>query len=538
MSGNELERRLAPMDAFFLFGESDEAPMTVGCVAVFDGKIPFRKFVRSIDSRLHLIPRYRQKVVAAPLNIGMPTWEYDPDFDIENHIHEIRLDKPGTEAQFYEKAEGLFEGKLDMERPLWEIYVVQGLEGGVSGLVARVHHAMIDGIAGVGLMMIMFDTVSDPPKIRKKPYRPEPIPDRATLLQDALWDNAIEGVKHWTKFQKSLNRYAKGRSDTQVLDSLKEFGRVFTDLLRPTQRYFFNKVFSGKRRFAFSQYSFSEARAIRRICPGSKLNDVVLTILGGAMGRYLESHDQPTRGMHLQVLVPVNVREDKDDGALGNQITFLPVAVPLDIANPVARLKRVTEITAKLKENRVADSVNLLFNLLQGTPPFLQKLALNAAAAPRAQGLLDMLPQVPPANLICTNVPGPQIPLYTVGRRMVKYHPLLPLALEMGISCGVTSYDQTLYFSFIADGNCAPDIANLRDFHDEEFERLRDAAAVSEREYVTFRSSGAVENGRAKNGHSQNGHARNGHAANGSVKKPASRKRPTRTKKDPSIPTS
>ena len=250
MSGNELERRLAPMDAFFLFGESDEAPMTMGCVAVFDGKIPFRKFVRSIDSRLHLIPRYRQKVVAAPLNIGMPTWEYDPDFDIENHIHEITLDKPGTEAQFHEMAEGLFEGKLDMERPLWEIYIVQGLEGGVSGLVARVHHAMIDGIAGVGLMMIIFDAVPDPPKIRKKPYRPGPIPDRATLLQDALWDSAIEGVKHWTKFQKSLNRYAKGRSDTQVLNSLKEFGRVFTDLLRPTQRYFFNKVFSGKHRFS------------------------------------------------------------------------------------------------------------------------------------------------------------------------------------------------------------------------------------------------------------------------------------------------
>ena len=537
MSGNELERRLAPMDAFFLFSESEEAPMTVGCVAEFDGKIPFRKFVRSIDSRLHLIPRYRQKIVDAPFNIGMPTWEYDPDFDIENHIHEITLDRPGTEAQFHEKAERLFEGKLNMERPLWEIYVIQGLEGGRSGLVARVHHAMIDGVAGVELMLVMFDAVPDPPKIRKEPFNPDPIPDRATLLQDALWDNAIEGVKHWTKFQKNLSNFAKGRSDAQIMDSLKEFGRVFTDLLRPTQRYFFNKVFSGKRRFAFTQYSFSEARAIRRICPGSKLNDVVLTILAGAMGQYLESHDQPTSGMHLQVVVPVNVREEQDDGALGNRITFLPVSVPLDITNPVARLKRITEITASLKENRVADSVNLLFNLLQGTPAPLQKLALNAAAASRAQGLLDLLPQVPPANLICTNVPGPQIPLYTVGRRMVKYHSLLPLALEMGISCGVTSYDQTLFFSFIADGNCAPDIMKLRDFHDTEFARLRDAAAVSEREYLTLRSSGPLENGKAQNGQTRNGHTKNGHATNGSAKKPASRKRPTRAKVDTSIPT-
>ena len=497
------------MDALFLYAESEEAPMTVGCVAVFEGRVPLRRFINMIESKLHFIPRYRQKVVPAPFNAGLPTWEYDPDFDIDDHIHLKRLKKPGTEEQLYELSEKIFQGKLEMDKPLWEIHIVHGLEGGKSALIVRAHHSMIDGIAGIGLMLVIFDAEPDPPKVRKEPYNPEPIPERSALLYDALWDNAIEGVKHWATFQRSINLFGKGKTEKQVVDSVKEFGKVFLDLLMPSQRFFFNKAFSGKRKFAFSECSFSEARAIRHACAGSTVNDIALCVLGGAMTRYLHVHGQSTEGLSLQVIVPVNIREEVDDGAMGNRITFLPVKVPLDVSDPLKRLKAVTETTRNLKESRVADSVNLLFNLLQGTPPALQKIVLNTLAAPQMQGVMGLVPQMPPGNLICTNVPGPQIPLYTVGRRMLKYYPLLPITLEMGISCGITSYDQKLYFTFMADGNCARDIHVLRDFHLDEFEALREAAAVDERQYVQIKTS--MEPGR-----------------NGPSKKPVSRRGPER----------
>lgn len=499
MAENELRRRLNPMDAFFIFGESEESPMTVGCVALFEGKMNFRKFVRSIDSRLHMIPRYRQRVVEAPFNIGMPTWEDDPDFDIANHIFDVKLDKPGSVEQLNELSEEVFDGMLDMEKPLWEIYIVKGMRGDRTGLIAKVHHAMVDGVAGIGLMHVMFDAVPDPPKIRKRKFNPEPIPDRSSLIYDAIWDNAIDGVEHWTNFQHSLNEYGRGRSANEVVDSLKEFGTLFADLLKPTDRFHFNNQFSGRRKFAFSEELFSEARAIRA-ASGGTLNDVVLATLAGAASRYVALHGQPTSGATLRVLCPVNIRSEHEGAAMGNRISFLPVNVPLDIDDPVQRLQVITAITSDLKKKRVPDAVALLFNFLQGSPPILQKLGLSALASKPMQSVLNFVPQIPPANLICTNVPGPQIPLYAVGHRMLWYFPLLPIVLEMGISCGITSYDQKLFFTFMADGNCAPDIHILRNYHHEAFEELRKAACVDVKEYVVLGPPVSVNgsaNGRA-----------------------------------------
>lgn len=499
MAQDDLRRRLNPMDAFFIFGESEESPMTVGSIALFEGDMSFRKFVRSIDSRLHLIPRYRQRVVEAPFHVGMPTWEDDPDFDIENHIFEVTLDKPGSIEQLNELGEEIFDGMLDMDKPLWEIYIVKGLQGDRTGLIAKVHHAMVDGVAGIALMTIMFDAVPNPPKVRKRKFTPEPIPDRSALLYDALWDSAIDGVEHWTRFQHSLNEYGRGRSSGEVVDSLKEFGSLFADLLKPSERFMFNKPFSGKRMFAFSEELFSEARAIRAACGGT-LNDVALTVLAGATGRYVALHGQSVSGATLQVLCPVNIRLEHESADMGNRISFLPVKVPLDIKDPVERLKVITAITRDLKAKRVPDAVALLFNFLQGSPPLLQKIGLSTLASKPMQSMLDFVPQIPPANLIFTNVPGPQIPLYAVGHRMLWYYPLLPIVLEMGISCGMTSYDQKLFFTFMADANCAPDIHVLRNYHHEAFEELRKAACVEPREYVVLGPPVSVSGNGSVNG--------------------------------------
>ncbi len=472
--------------------------MTVGAMAVFEGKIPFKRFMKTINSRLHLVPRYRQIVLDAPFNVGMPTWEDDPEFDIANHISEITLEKPGTEAQLRELSQELFEGRLPRDRPLWELYVVKGLEGGRTGLVARVHHAMIDGVAGVGLMMILFDTVPNPVPIRKKPYRPAPLPDQASLLQDALWDNAIEGIQHWTQFQKTFVNFARDRSGDDVLESFKHFGSALKDLVSPRHKFSFNKRFSGERAIAFGEASFAEARAIRAECGGT-INDVALTVLTGALRKYLKNEGEYLEGKTVSVVCPVNVRAETDSGSLGNQISFLPVNVPLDIDDPVELLNTISSTTATLKGAKVAELVGMLFSMLQGMPAPLQRLALASAVTETGQSVMQLIPQLPPGNLICTNVPGPQIPLYTCGKRLSKYYPLLPVVLEMGISLGITSYNQRLYFTYMADGNCAPDIAKVADYHVEAFNELRDAAQVRPRDRIAIHETGRPQsNGKTR----------------------------------------
>lgn len=516
MTGSELKRRLTPMDAFFLFGESDDAPMTVGAVALFEGQLPFSKFVKTLDERLHLIPRYRQIVVHPPFNIGMPSWEDDPDFDIGNHVHEVRLGRNVSEDALREFGEECFEGRLDMDLPLWEIFLVPNVQGNRTGMVCRVHHAMVDGIAGISLMHVLFDVVSNPEPTEKKPFEPEPLPNATTLFYDALWDNAIDGVEHWTNFQKGLASFASPRSGKKILESLLEFAGQLGDLLSTSRRFEFNKPFNGARKFAFSELSFAEVRAIKAKCGGT-INDVALTVLAGAVTEYLEAQGENTLGEELGILCPVNIRAGHEDGAMGNRISFLPVKVPLDLDDPLARLEFISGRTRELKENGVPETINLLFSALQGLPAPVQKAMLSGLAAPAMKGFVDKLPQIPPGNLIFTNVPGPQIPLYSCGHRMLKYYALLPLALEMGISCGVTSYEQTLYFTFMGDGNCASDVDFLRDCHGRAFEELRKAAEIGERHYVPLRYS----MGRRSNGSLQKRRREKAAADNRAAAKPA-----------------
>lgn len=482
---SKLKRRMSPMDAFFLFSDSEEAPMTIGFVGMFAGQVPIRKFRNRLNSRLHLIPRYRQVVVHAPFNVGLPTWEDDPEFKIERHVRQLRLGRDVSEQSLFEFAEEVFEGGLDLKRPLWEIFLIPNVEGGRTGIICRVHHCMVDGIGGIGLMHVVFDVVPDPAPIRKRRYAPDPIPDKAMLLYDALWDNALEGIEHWAQFSSRMKSFARRKTREQLAAAVREFGSQLGELLSPSRRLPFNKPFNGARRFAFSELSFAEARAIKAVAGGT-INDVALTILAGAMTEYLELHGQNTLGEELSVVCPVNIR-DEHDRSVGNQISFLPVKVPLDLDDPLERLRAVVSRTSELKETGVPEMVHLFFSALQGLPVPVQKTLLSGLSSSEYGKLVDKLPQIPPGNLICTNVPGPQIPLYSCGYRLQKYYPLLPLTLEMGISCGITSYEQTLYFSFMGDGNCAPDIDVLRDCHQRAYENLRDAASVSSRQFVPLR---------------------------------------------------
>ncbi|GMW00729.1 MAG: diacylglycerol O-acyltransferase [Candidatus Hydrogenedentota bacterium] len=495
MGDGQLDRRLTPMDAFFLYVERPEAPMHVGCVSLFEGKLPFRKFVKHLEERIHLIPRYQQRVVPPPFSIGHPTWEFDPGFHIENHITQTTLPKPGSAEELRAYAARMYEVPLDRDKPLWEIHVVYGLEKGRSAIVTKVHHCMIDGIAGVELMTLVLDTVPNPCKVKKQYYAPPPLPDKGQQIYDALWDNAIGALEHWTRLQRDLAEYSGDLGPKEISSAFKEFSTTMAGFLSPIRRLPFNKPFSGKRTIAWCSISFAEAREIRKACGGT-FNDIMLSVLAGAIRSYLLEMGHSTRHETLRVLVPVNLRRENERGKLGNRITFLPVEVPLRIHNPVERLEVVSETMTTLKQKRVAEAINLMFEILQSAYAPIQATVVAGAASPLGRSMLGLFSKVPPLHLICTNVPGPQVPLYGVGRRLIENYVFVPITLEMGITCGITTYDQRVFASIIGDEATLPDAEALTRHFQAAFEELRLRSEVEQEVYSSLHSANG--NGAAK----------------------------------------
>jgi len=472
MVQRNLNRRFSPQDAAFFYFDTDAAPMNVGSVFIFEGEIPFDEFVEGVASKLHLVPRYRQRVVPPPFNIGRPTWEYDPNFDIRRHIHRLRIDPPGTDSQLADLAARLYAGRLDRGKPLWDIYMVEGLEGGRTGMIAKTHHCLVDGVSGIELLMVTLDLSPTPPPTPPPPekYEPPAIPDRPTLFFDAIWDNATEDLGRWANVQKALVELTMGGDTAGARNVARALGVAIPYFAVPVAPAPFDGPFSGDRKLACTEVSFQEVRDIRRACGGT-VNDVVLAMLGGALGRYLEMHREPTQDRDIRVLTPVNVRREDERGALGNHIAMLLVEVPVGMPDPVERLRTITERTAQLKRSHVADGIESVANLLLNMPSPIGAMLGTVGPPPNTV-----------ANIVCTNVPGPMIPLYTVGHRMLSGYPMPPPLWGMGINCGVMSYNGRLYFGLVADAQAAPDVDRLRDFLDQSYVELRVAAGVDRAE--------------------------------------------------------
>jgi WS/DGAT/MGAT family acyltransferase len=278
------------------------------------------------------------------------------------------------------------------------------------------------------------------------------------------------------------------------MGALKEFGRTLKQFVGPLTPMPFNQRFSGHRVLAVAEASFAEARQLRTISGGT-INDVVLTVLTGAVRKYLAARADLKSAPELRILCPVNIRQPDRDGIHGNAITFLPMQVPLGDMLPTDRLRRIAEITRALKDARVAEAAAMLLGLVQTLPPLALHTLLTRLAKPGLQDLLGQLGAMPPANILCTNVPGPQIPLYTCGQRLERYYPLAPITMEIGLSCAVTSYDQRLFFTLIGDRHCIPDLDTFHACFLESYDELRHAAAVTAQDYVPLHR---VPNGAVK----------------------------------------
>jgi len=446
--------------------------MHIGSVSIFEGEIPFDNFVAMLSSKMHLLPRYQQVVVPDPFGIGHPTWEFDDRFDIKQHIFKLQIDAPGGEAQLIELAGRIFTPMMDRRKPLWDIYLVYGLEGKRTAMIARVHHCMVDGVSGVDLLKIVLDISPEVPKLSAPPERPPqaPRPDPTRQFFDTLLGNMQEGMNRLMEFQNGLLNLTQALTNEQSRQSMRETSGTIPQLASPVTMLPFNRQCSGDRKLVWCTFSFAEARAIRAALGGT-VNDVVLTALSGAVSRYVEMHGQQIKGRQLRVMVPVSLRQEGQRGALGNLVSMLPVEIPLDMPDPVERFKYINRKTASMKSGRVAEGLNL-FAALMGILP--------APVHAFAGALASMPIPIPAFNMVSTNVPGPQVPLYAMGKRMIAYYPYVPVGYAIGCGCAIMSYDQNLYFGLTSDTQAMPDVEKLKEALDQSFIELRSAAGVEE----------------------------------------------------------
>ena len=475
MATPTLAPRMTAEDAAFLYLERKELGLHIGSVAVLDGPVPFEALVASLDARLHLIPRYRQRVIPAPFNIGHPSWEDDPNFDIKNHVIRLWIDAPGDDAVLRAISGKLFSQLLDRKKPLWEIYVIEGLEHGRTALLSKTHHCMVDGVSGVALMSLLLDTSREMHLPEAKPrFAPPPIPGPAQLYFKALAANFQQGLERLGAIQTESANMLQAFASASTAQAMLQVAPLLAELARPADRLPFNKPCSGEREITWAEFPFGEARAIRGAIGGT-VNDVALTVLTGAVSRYVKMCGDSVSRKFCRYMVPVNVRREDQRADLGNQVSALMVNVPLDIEDSGERLKVIHRRMETLKNARLSDLLRM-FTTLAG-----------AAPAP-LQAMIGALPFVrfgaPIFNMVATNVPGPQIPLYACGHEMLHYYPHVPVGNDMGMGCAIQSYNQKLAFGITSDRAAAPQAQAMQNFLRESFADLHRAAGLTESQHV------------------------------------------------------
>ena len=367
-----------------------------------------------------------------------------------------------------ELASRVFTPVMERDKPLWDIFWVYGLEGGNTAMIARIHHCMVDGISGIDLIKIILD-ISPEIKIPVKPETTRPHTERLDPTRqffDSLLGGMEEGMNRWMEFQNGLLNLTQAFVEQPTRDAMTRIGSDLPGMATPAAVLPFNQQCSGEKRLVWSEFSFADVRAIRAALGGT-VNDAALTILSGAVAKYVESHGQQTANRSVRFMVPVSLRQDDQRGALGNLVSILPVEIPLDLPDPAERFRFINKKTATLKGGRVAEGVNLFSALMGVLPAPVQALA----------GALASMP-MPAVNMVATNVPGPQVPLYTLGRKMLGYYPYVPVGYAVGCGCAILTYDQKITFGLTADLQAMPDVERLRDFLNESFAELLKAAQV------------------------------------------------------------
>ncbi|MGA2320401.1 MAG: wax ester/triacylglycerol synthase family O-acyltransferase [Solirubrobacteraceae bacterium] len=443
--------RLTALDTTFLHLEDHStAHMHVASVMVFEGEAPTpEELVDHVMSRLHLVPRYRQRLAYVPLAQGRPVWTDDPYFNPRYHIRHTALPRPADDDALKRLAGRLFSQRLDRSKPLWEIWLVQSMSGGRFALIAKTHHALVDGISGVDITTVLFDTAREPAATPgpASPWVAKPLPGPAKLLGEALLERTtVPG--EMTRAARALLR-APRRAVSEVKDAITSVGATtLAGINAPAPPSPFNVDIGPHRRYTFLDADLAQFKAIKDSLGGT-INDVVLASVALALGRYLRSQGHDTERLVLKAMVPVSVRTQTQRGALGNQVAAMWAPLPVGVENPAECLHQIARAMEDLKKSGQAVGAQVLTNLAGFAPPTI----LSQAARLQARQ--------PFFNLVVTNVPGPQFPLYLLGRRLHVLYPVVPLAQRQAIGIAVMSYDGHLGFGLLGDYDAVPELERI-----------------------------------------------------------------------------
>lgn len=468
MQNHAQSDRLSWGDTVFLHLEREGMPLNVASVCTFEGEISLQDCIQFIETKLPLLPRYLKHVVPAPFDVGLPSWEFDSDFDIHRHIREATL-RHGTTTELKAIAGKLFSTMLDRRHPLWDITLVRGLKGNRTGVIFRMHHCLVDGIAGVGLMNVLLDANSEAPPLPKRriKFRVPPRRDALTSLTAGFVDSYSDFAKRILSAMADMLTMAERVAANGGSVDPDEFATLFPEITAFTERLRFNVLYRGPQKFACTEIPLADVKAIRKEC-GTSVNDVILAIVTATIRRYCELHGDPVKGKLFRMMVPVNLRGSEDPAGLGNRISLVPVTVPLNIRDPKKLLAAVHKRTEFLKRMHAAELVSLAGGLIGMFPMSVQGLA---------GPLASQLP-VTPFNLVCTNVPGPQSPLYLLGHKMIDWYPYVPVGGEMAVNCAILSYNGQVYFGFSGDVHAAPDLKRMEKLLETSFDELREAVGL------------------------------------------------------------
>ena len=436
--------RMNPLDASFLAIEDGKNPMHIGSVATFEGPPPtYGDVVRMVASKLPLVPRYRQKVRMVPFQLGRPVWVDDPNFQILYHIRHTAVPSPGNADQLRNIAGRIFAQNLDRAKPLWEMWIVEGLKDGKWALISKVHHAMVDGVSGADLLQVILDTDPAVTEPIIEDWDPAREPSSLAVLADATIDRLMEPVDAL----RGLPALARsplpgGMSVGDVGRSLRAYGSILFG-----KNVDLNGPIGPHRRWSWAKSSLADIKTIRSVLPGT-VNDVVLAVITRGFRDLLQSRGADLEGRVVRTLVPVSVRSAAEKGVHNNRVSGMFPGLPVGIADPVERLREIQRQMDGLKESKMAVAGDSLINLGGFAPPML--LALGTRLASR-------MPQRT-LNTITTNVPGPQIPLYIQGRQMIEAYPYVPIQGNVRIAIAIFSYLGGMNFGVTGDYDTTADI--------------------------------------------------------------------------------
>jgi WS/DGAT/MGAT family acyltransferase len=439
---------MSPLDASFLHVEDSVSHMHIGSVAVFEGPPPPPEdFARMVQAKLAAVPRYRQTVRFVPLQLGRPVWVDDPHFQLGYHLRHTALAAPGRDHELRNLVGRVMSQQLDRHKPLWEMWIVEGLEHDHWALVSKVHHCMVDGVSGTDLLTVVLDAEPEPARPSSDVWHPAPAPGNVALVRDALVDLVASPYEQLRALRSAT------RAPRQAISQLAELARglrAWTGVVRPTEVSSINGPIGPHRRWDWARTTLTDVKTVRRALGGT-VNDIVLTVLTRGFRDLLIARDEHVDGRVVRTLVPVSVRTAGERGTYNNRVSAMIAELPVGLDDPAARLTAIRAQMDDLKESKQAVAGEVLTSLSGFAPSLL--LALGTRVAMR-------IPQRN-INTVTTNVPGPQHQLYACGRPMIEAFPFVPLASTVRIGVAIFSYNGMLNYGVTGDYDTAPDIAVL-----------------------------------------------------------------------------